>query len=334
VTVETLVETGHDVLGLDAYYYDGCDLGSGAAAVPALNIDVRDVERKHLEGLDAVVHLAGLSNDPLGALDPTLTEVINLGATIRLARLAKAAGVARFVFASSCSMYGIASGDGAVDETAPLQPLTEYARSKARAEAQLTKLADESFSPILMRNATVYGASPRLRVDLVVNNLVGWALTTGKVRILSDGTPWRPLVHVRDVAAATAALLVAPREAVHAQPFNIGARDENYQVRDLAVIVRDALGTCEIEYAGNGDPDPRSYRVDFGKIARTLPDLRLTWTVAAGAHELIDAYRRNDLTYDVFMSSRFTRLKRLEEQMAAGVLDASLRRTAEPELVA
>ncbi len=335
VTVEALVEAGHDVVGLDTFLYEDCDLGLEWQTVPALRLDVRDVAAQHLEGFEAVVHLAGLSNDPLGALNPALTEEINLDGTLRVAGAAKEAGVERFVFASSCSMYGIADGMRAIDETAALQPLTEYARSKALAEEALLTLADDDFSPVLMRNATAYGASPRLRLDLVLNNLVGWALTTGKVRILSDGTPWRPLVHVRDIAAATVALLEAPRAAVHSEAFNIAPRDENYRVRDLACIVRDAIGGCEIEYAGNGDPDPRSYRVDFGKLARAFPGLRLSWTAAMGAHELVEAYRANDLTFDVFAGSRFTRLKRLQDLLDADALDASLRRrAAEPELVA
>jgi nucleoside-diphosphate-sugar epimerase len=335
VTVEALAEAGHEVVGLDAFLYEGCDFGLDLQTVPALRIDVREVLPEHLEGFDCVVHLAGLSNDPLGALNPQLTEEINLEGTIRVAHAAKEAGVARFVFASSCSMYGVAGGTQAIDETAPLKPLTEYARSKARAEEALLMLADEDFSPVLMRNATAYGASPRLRLDLVLNNLVGWALTTGKVRILSDGSPWRPLVHVRDIAAATVALLEAPRELVHCQAFNIGLQGENYQVRDLAAIVRDSLGGCEIEYAGHGDPDPRSYRVDFDKLALTLPGLRLSWTAAAGAHELVDTYRAEGMTLDVFEGPRFTRLKRLQELLSAGALDASLRpRPAEPELVA
>jgi nucleoside-diphosphate-sugar epimerase len=333
ITVQTLADRGHDVCGLDTSLYEGCDLGPVAEAIPSRRIDVRDVETSDLEGFDAVVHLAGLSNDPLGSLSPALTEAINFHATARLARLAKEAGVERFVFASSCSMYGIAEGDRPIDETAPLGPLTEYARSKARSEEALLELADDAFSPILMRNATAYGVSPRLRADLVLNNLVGWAITTGRIRILSDGTPWRPLVHVRDIAAATAALLEAPRELVHAQAFNVGRQAENYQVRDLADIVRSALPDCEIEYAGNGDPDPRSYRVDFGKLAATLPALRLSWTAEAGVDELVGAYRAARLSLDTFQSSRFTRLKRLQELLADGALDSSLRRVPAPEAV-
>lgn len=325
VVVPALLDAGHEVVGLDCFLYEGCDFAETEAPVPAMRLDVRDAAPRHLEDFDAVVHLAGLSNDPLGELDLELTDVVNLHATLKLARAARDAGVRRFVFASSCSMYGAADDGRPVDETARLRPLTAYARSKARAEKGLLRLASPTFSPVLMRNATAYGVSPRLRVDLVLNNLVGWAVTTGRVRILSDGTPWRPLVHIRDIAAATVALLEAPAELVHAEAFNVGRDDENYQVRDLAVIARDAAGDAEIEYAGTGDPDRRSYRVDFGKLSRTLPQLELPWTAAAGAVELAEAYRAEDLTLEEFESSRYTRLTRLRESIAAGALDRALR---------
>jgi nucleoside-diphosphate-sugar epimerase len=327
VVVGSLLEAGHDVTGLDTYFYDGCDLTDDAADVPALELDVRDVGIRDLDGFDAVVHLAGLSNDPVGDLDPALTLEINFEATVALAEAARAAGVSRFVFASSCSMYG-ASGDGrAVDETAPQQPLTAYAESKVRSEQALLPLATDEFSPVFMRNATVYGASPRLRVDLVLNNLVAWAYTTGKVRILSDGTPWRPLVHVRDVATTTAALLAAPADVVHGQAFNVGQERENYQVRDLAEIVRQVVPDCSIEYAGAGDPDPRSYRVSFEKLRTALPGLRFAWDARLGAEELLDAYRVRGLTYAEFDSPRYTRLRTLRALLDSGALDERLRRT-------
>ncbi|MBA2643018.1 MAG: SDR family oxidoreductase, partial [Actinobacteria bacterium] len=313
------------VVGLDTFLYEGCDFGRDEVPIAALRRDVRDVRPSELEGFDAVVHLAGLSNDPLGALDPELTEEVNFRATVRLAETAKAAGVPRFLFASSCSMYGITGGDRPIDEAAPLKPLTAYAGSKARAEDGLVHLADTGFSPVLMRNATAYGVSPRLRIDLVLNNLVGWAVTTGAVLILSDGTPWRPLVHVRDIAAATVALLEAPREVVHCEAFNVGRDDENYQVRELAEIARAAVGDCRIEYAGSGDPDSRSYRVDFGKLARVFPTLSLSWTAAAGARELADAYRADGMTIEEFESPRYTRLKRLQASLETGKLDSDLR---------
>jgi nucleoside-diphosphate-sugar epimerase len=325
VTVPVLAAAGHDVTGLDAMYYRGCDLYATEEPIPTLELDVRDVRPEHLEGFDGIVHLAALSNDPLGELDRELTLEVNYRATVRLAQTAKEAGVERFVFSSSCSMYG-ASGEGdLVDEEAPLRPLTAYAESKVRAEEELAALADETFTPVSMRNATAYGVSPRLRVDLVLNNLVGWAHTTGAVRILSDGTPWRPLVHLEDIAGATLAGLEAPANVVRGQAFNVGSASENYQVRELAEIVRDAVGDCTIEYAGSGDPDPRSYRVDFAKLERTFPDFRTRWTARAGAAELVDAYRRAGLDRVEFEGARYTRLNRLRELLASGALGEGLR---------
>ncbi len=324
VTVPVLAAAGHGVVGVDTRFYDGCDLYPAEPPSEELRGDVRDLRADDLRGFDAVVHLAALSNDPLGDFDPALTSVINHEATVALARAAREAGVARFVFASSCSMYGAQAGDGAVDEQGALQPLTAYAQSKVAAEHELQELAGDSFSPILMRNATAYGASPRLRLDIVLNNLVGWALTTGKVKILSDGTPWRPIVHVEDIGRATAALLAAPRELVHNAPFNIGGESENYQVRDLAEIVAQTTG-CEVEYAGSGDPDPRSYKVDFRKFAETIPDFTFKWNARRGAEELLDAYRAAGLSLDDFNGDRFVRLRRLRALLDSGALDERLR---------
>lgn len=320
-----LQAAGHEVTGLDTLFYEGCDLRDDDAEIPSLRLDLRDVRPEHLTGFDAVVHLAALSNDPLGDLSADLTREINFAATLTLARAAKEAGVRRFVFSSSCSMYGASSPDEHVDEEAPLRPLTAYAESKVLAENALLELAGEDFSPVFMRNATAYGVSPRLRVDIVLNNLVGWAHTTGRVRILSDGTPWRPLVHIEDIARATLAILEAPTDLVHAQAFNIGGSAENYQVSELAEIVRDTVGRCTIEYAGSADPDPRSYRVDFGRFARAFPDLEMPWTAKRGAEELFAAYRDVGLTLAEFQSDRYIRLKRLKLLLEDGALDRELR---------
>jgi nucleoside-diphosphate-sugar epimerase len=325
VMAPVLRAAGHEVTGLDTFFYEGCDLRDEPDGVPALRLDLRDADPGVLAGFDAVVHLAALSNDPLGDLSPDLTKEINFEATVRLARAAKEAGVERFVFSSSCSMYGAAEHDRPADESAPLRPLTAYAESKVRSEEALGELADDDFSPVFMRNATAYGVSPRLRVDLVLNNLVGWAFTTGKVKIMSDGTPWRPLVHVEDISRATSVLLEAPREAVHGEVFNVGRDEENYQVRDLAEIVKETVGDCEIEYAGSGDPDPRSYRVDFGKFAAAFPQAGLRWTARQGAQEALDAYREIGLTLEEFEGDRYIRLKRLRTLLEGGELDADLR---------
>lgn len=325
VTTAALVAGGHDVTGLDTLLYEGCDLDDTDTPVSMVRLDVRDVEPEHLDGLDAVVHLAALSNDPMGELDPDLTSEINFRATVRLARAAREAGLKRFVYASSCSMYGTSEQGELVAEDAPLRPLTSYARSKAESEEALLELADGDFSPVFMRNATAYGVSPRLRVDLVLNNLVGWAFTTGEVVILSDGTPWRPLVHVQDIATATLGMLEAPTEVVHAQAFNVGADSENYQVSDLAEIVKAAVGDCTIEYAGQGDPDPRSYRVSFSKFANAFPSLQLEWNAARGAEELLEAYRRTNFSFEDFTGPRYTRLKQLQQLLANERLDPELR---------
>lgn len=325
VTAPFLQAAGHAVTGLDTLFYEGCDLQPGADGVPLLRLDVRDVRPERLAGFDAVVHLAALSNDPLGDLDPELTREINYEATVGLARAAREAGVQRFVFSSSCSMYGASSTGEPVTEEAPLRPLSAYAESKVRSEEALAELADDGFSPIHLRNATAYGVSPRLRLDLVLNNLVAWAHTTGRARILSDGTPWRPLVHVQDIARATLAVLEAPCDVVHGQAFNVGADSENYQVRDLAEIAREVVGDCTIEYAGSGDPDPRSYRVDFGKFRRAFADAGLQWTAAAGARELIGAYRAAGLTLPELEGPRYTRLRQLRLLLESGALDQRLR---------
>jgi nucleoside-diphosphate-sugar epimerase len=288
-------------------------------------VDIRDVRDEHVDGFDAVVHLAALSNDPIGELDEALTYAVNHEATVRLAELARARGVERFVFASSCSMYGASGSGHPVDESAPLAPLTAYAESKVRSERSLAAMAGDDFSPVSLRFATAYGVSPRLRLDIVLNNLVGWALTTGAVRLQSDGTAWRPLIHVEDMAGAIAATLAAPREQIHGEAFNAGASDANYVVRELALMVAEAVGGVEVEFAEGAGADPRSYRVDFSKIADTLAAFRPGWNAERGAHQLVAAYRDASMDEATFGGDRFVRLSRLRTLLEEGRLDGDLR---------
>lgn len=327
VMVTALQAAGYRPVGLDTGFFEGCDFADGSTrgAIPALRKDVRDVTAEHLEGYGAVIHLAALCNDPLGELNPELTLEINHKATVRLARLAKQAGVGRFLFASSCSIYGASSTDQMVNEEAPMCPLTAYGVSKIRCEEDLAKLAGDAFSPVFMRNATAYGVSPRLRGNVVLNNLVSWAVASGRVRVLSDGTPWRPLVHAEDIARAFVAVLDAPAEIIHNQAFNVGADSDNYQVRELAEIVGETVPGCSIEYAEGGGPDPRSYRVDFGKLARMLPAAVPRWNVRAGASQLYDALRRQPASVSDFREGKFNRLARFKTLLASGRLDQSLR---------
>ena len=283
---------GHDVVGLDTCLYEGCDLlPLPTPPPPEIRRDVRDVTPAELEGIDAVVHLAALSNDPLGELDESLTYAINHEATVRLAKLAQAAGVERFVFASSCSMYGASGTAGLVDETAPLAPLTAYASSKIRSEHSLSERASDDFSPTFLRFATAYGVSPRLRLDIVLNNLVGSAVATGAVRLQSDGKAWRPLIHVEDMGRACLAALEAPREVVHGQAFNAGSPNANYLVRDLATLAAEAVPGSDVTFMDGAGADPRSYRVDFSKIASLLPEFDCAWDAQKGARSLAAAYR-------------------------------------------
>jgi nucleoside-diphosphate-sugar epimerase len=320
-----LHDAGHEVVGLDTFFYRGCDFGEPTFPFEERQADIRDVTVDELEGFDAVVHLAALSNDPLGDINPDLTYDVNLRGTLHLARQAKVAGIERFLFASSCSMYGAASGDDLLDERAPLRPLTPYAESKVKAEAGLSELADDRFSPVSLRNATAYGVSARLRLDVVLNNLAGWAFTTRKIRLLSDGSAWRPIVHVGDIARATLGALSAPREVVHDIAFNVGSPAENYRVRELAELVHEELPDCEVEIAGGSYTDPRSYRVDFTRYQQLLPGFEPEWTARAGAEELVYAYRERSLTFEEFESHRYTRLKQIKRLLQDGRLDESLR---------
>lgn len=317
---------GHEVVGLDADLYAGCDLGE-PPILESMRVDIRDVQASLLEGFDAVVHLAALSNDPLGDLRPELTFSVNFEGTVALALAAREAGVRRFVFASSCSMYGASEQDDVLDENAPLRPITPYAESKVRAEEALQELADDDFWPVSMRNATVYGASPRLRLDVVLNNLVAWAHTTGRIRLLSDGNSWRPLIHVRDVARVVVRLLEAPPELLRATAYNVGSGAQNYVIRDLAALVADATG-CSVEFAAEAASDPRSYRVDFGRLERAFPDLELEWDAASGVQELLAAYRTHGLTEEMFEGRPFVRLRQIRHLIDIGDLDETLRRTS------
>ncbi len=330
VLVPLLRRAGHEVAGLDAGWFRACGFGKEPPAVPGLDADVRDAGEGALRGFDALVHLAALSNDPLGDLDAGLTEEINQRASLRLAERARRAGVRRLLYSSSCSLYG-AAGDAEVDESAPLRPLTPYGESKARAEGDLAELAGDGFSPVFLRNATVYGVSPRLRTDLVVNDLTACAFTTGEVLLRSDGSAWRPLVHVEDVARAFRAALEAPRERVHARAFNVGRPGGSHRIRDVAALVQRAVPGSRLRIASGAPADRRDYRVDFGRIARELPGFRPRWTLEAGIRELLDAYRSYGLTREELRSGRYVRLARIRELREAGRLDADLRWRAAAE---
>jgi nucleoside-diphosphate-sugar epimerase len=327
VLVPLLQEAGHEVVGLDNYLYETCTFGADVVDPPALRKDVRDVTVEDLEGFDAVIHLAAISNDPVGDLDPETTYEINHRAASRLAALAKQAGAERFLFSSSCSLYG-AAGDDYLDETAAFNPVTPYGQSKILAEDDMRALADDDFSPTYLRNATAYGVSARLRGDLVVNNLSAYAFTTGQVLIKSDGSPWRPLVHIEDISRAFLAVLDAPRELVHNAAFNVGHTDENYRVRDVAAIVENVFAGSEVSYADGASPDIRNYRVNCDKILNTLPAYQPRWTVRKSVEELHDAFGRHGLELEDFLSRRFMRIQHVRELQAEGALDQRLRRVA------
>jgi len=319
-----LAEAGHEVVGLDSGLFEQCTFGEPPRQFPYIRKDIRDATPADLEGFHAVLHLAGLSNDPLGNLNPQLTYEINHLASVHLAQSAKQAGVERFVFSSSCSTYGSA-GDKILDESAEFNPVTPYGTSKVLVERDVSKLADSRFSPTFLRNATAYGVSPRLRFDLVLNNLVAWAFTTGRVYIKSDGTPWRPIVHIEDISRAFLAALEAPREVVHNEAFNVGRSEENYQVRDLAEIVKETVPGCKIEYAADAGPDKRCYRVDFSRISRALPGFQPQWDARKGARELYEAYQKVDLRHEDFEGARFKRIDHLQGLLASRRLDSTLR---------
>jgi nucleoside-diphosphate-sugar epimerase len=326
ILVPMLMDAGHEVTGLDSDLYRASTYGP-APRVPHHEWikDIRDIEAEDLAGIDAVVHLAALSNDVLGDLNPDWTWAINYRASVRLAELAREVGIERYVFASSCSMYGAAAGDAPLDERADFHPVTAYAQSKVLVEQEVSAMATDRFSPIFLRNATAYGLSPRIRFDVVVNNLTAWAYTTGQVLMKSDGSPWRPIVHIADISRAVLAVLEAPRASIHNQAFNIGADSENYRIREIAEMVHDVVPGCELGFAEGAGPDKRNYRVSFARFAAAFPDHVPRWTARAGVVELYEGYRRIGLDRDDYEGPRYKRIAQLQERLTAGDLDDTLR---------
>ncbi len=324
VLTPMLIAEGHNVVGLDTDLYERCTFGEGVPGISEIRKDIRDVEATDLEGFDAVIHLAALSNDPLGNLNPDLTYDINHRASVRLAQLARQVGVPRYLFASSCSTYG-AAGDEMLTEEAGFNPVTPYGHSKVLVEQDVAKLADDTFSPTFLRNATAYGVSPRHRFDIVLNNLVAWAHTTGLVYLKSDGSPWRPIVHIEDISRAFIAALQAPREVIHNQAFNVGMNEENYRIRELAEIVKETVPGCRVEFAPDAEPDKRTYRVDFSKIKRVLPEFKPQWNARRGAQELYEAYQKYGVALDEFEGPKYKRIDHIKQLLTAGALDSNLR---------
>ncbi|MCH7623828.1 MAG: SDR family oxidoreductase [Nitrospinae bacterium] len=319
-----LVKQGHEVVGFDIDLFRRCTFGSGMTDIETIHKDIRDVVLEDLQGFDAICHLAGLSNDPLGDLNPQLTFEINHKASVHLAELAKKANVKRFIFSSSCSNYG-AGGEDWLTEESDFNPVTPYGKSKVLVEQDVSKLADDDFSPTFLRNATAYGVSPRLRFDLVLNNLVAWAYTTGKIRMKSDGSPWRPIVHIEDISRAFAAVLQAPRELIHNKGFNVGVTADNLQIRDIANIVGEVVPDCQVTFADGASPDKRCYKVDCDRLPSVLTDFQPQWNVRRGAEELYEAYKKYGVTLEEFEGPKYQRIGHIHMLLKEGIIDDTLR---------
>ena len=328
VLTPLLQNAGHEVTGMDTNLFERSHFLGDIPDIPTIRKDVRDIEESDVEGFDAIIHLAGLSNDPLGDYKPELTGDINFKASVKVAKAAKTAGVGRFIFASSCSNYG-AAGDNFLDETSDFNPVTPYGVSKVNVEQAVTKIADDHFSPVFLRASTAYGLSPRIRFDLVINNLTAWAFTTKQVYLKSDGSPWRPVVHVEDISRAYLAALEAPRDAVHNRAFNVGTTPENYQIRELAEIVHDLVPGCTIEYAPDAGPDMRCYRVNCERIATELPNFKPQWTARRGVEQLYEAYCRAKIELDEFEGPKYKRIDHVKQLINEGLLTSDLRWTAD-----